>query len=116
MDLQKTLATQQFVTLKNVKTGATKRQKVGWSWTIFFFGGVFGIPLFIRGLNVWGGVAVTMQVIAALTPMDARNPLPAIAGIAVLVLIELGIMIWLAIKGNRMAIEKMLEGNWQIVT
>lgn len=45
-----------FVLMKNSKTNETKEVKVGFSWTLFFFSGFFGIPLFLRKLYRWGGV------------------------------------------------------------
>ena len=44
------------VPLRNKATGEIKFQKIGWSWTCLFFAPVLGIPLFMRRLNIWGGI------------------------------------------------------------
>lgn len=41
---------------RNPRTGELREVKVGWSWTLFFFSGLFGLPLFLRGLHVWGAL------------------------------------------------------------
>jgi uncharacterized membrane protein len=46
-----------MIPFKNSKTGEIVKVKLGWSWTLFFFSSVFGIPLFLRKLNVWGSFA-----------------------------------------------------------
>ena len=42
------------VTFRNPKTGELKQVKVGWSWILFLFSGLFGLPLFLRRLQMWG--------------------------------------------------------------
>ena len=44
------------VPFKHPQTGETRRVKYGWSWTLFFFSGFLGLPLFLRGLTTWGAV------------------------------------------------------------
>jgi hypothetical protein len=36
--------------------------KVGWSWTLFFFGNFFGIPWFMRGLPKYGLIGLLMGI------------------------------------------------------
>ncbi|NLN60283.1 MAG: hypothetical protein GX147_06200, partial [Deltaproteobacteria bacterium] len=51
------------VVFKNSRTGEMKEVKVGWSWTCFLFSGFFGLPLFLRGLMMWGGIMAGAWVV-----------------------------------------------------
>jgi hypothetical protein len=46
--------------LENPKTGAVKPFRTGFDWILFLFSGVLGIPLFLQGLPIWGGVFVLL--------------------------------------------------------
>lgn len=50
----------QTVMLRNPKTGITKTGFVGFSWTIFFFG---GLPPLFRGDFVMGLVFIALQIL-----------------------------------------------------
>ena len=53
-----------MVLFKNENTGEMKEVKLGFSWTIFFFGSFFGIPFFLRRLD---GIGITIIVSWVLT-------------------------------------------------
>ena len=40
-----------------------KRVKPGFAWDLFLFAGVFGIPLFLRGLTGWGALVLALWLI-----------------------------------------------------
>jgi hypothetical protein len=65
------------VTFKNPKSGELKPVKVGWSWVLFLFSGVFGIPSFLRQLNGLGAVFLAfwaVNVLVSLFAMGATRP------------------------------------------
>jgi len=89
------------VFLQNPRSGETKRLKVGWSWTLFFFA-FTGLPLFLRRLYVWGGVFLAFWVLTLAEPG--------------LWFLFLGMHIWIAIKGNEMAGKNYLDQGWVFAT
>ena len=42
------------VALRHPNTGSFKFIDTGWSWPIFLGAGFFGLPLFFRGMAMWG--------------------------------------------------------------
>ena len=98
---------------KNPKTGELKSVKVGWSWTLFFFSGFLGFPLFLRGLYVWGGVFLTLWVVNLLFSFVGDSDQAAGAAI-VFTFIFLGLAIWAAIKGNELTAKNYLEKGWEL--
>jgi hypothetical protein len=97
---------------KNPKTGELKKVKIGWSWTLFFFSALFGLPLFLRKLYIWGAVLLVLWVVNLLGPSIVGED----DGIAVNVLLSfilLGLQIWLGIKGNEMTAKNYLEHGWR---
>jgi hypothetical protein len=88
------------VSFRNPKSGEVKQVKVGWSWTLFFFAGLFGIPLFMRRLNIWGAV---MAVLCLAAPFSmGATYIPALV-----------LQIYLAIKGNELTAKNYLEHGWE---
>ncbi|MFZ3033752.1 MAG: hypothetical protein WA138_07055, partial [Parvibaculum sp.] len=76
-------------TFKNSKTGELKQVKIGWSWTLFFFSSLFGLPLFLRRLYVWGAVELILWVVyvAALASNNADLA-------SIILLAQVGLAIW----------------------
>ena len=52
------------VVMKNPRTGQLRDVKIGWSWTLFLFSHFFGLPLFLRKLNMWGCVFLVLTAIS----------------------------------------------------
>ena len=97
------------VQLKNTITGEIVEIKIGWSWTLFFFSGFLGIPLFLRKLYVWGGVFLVLWSINLI--LSTFDPVSFL----VLNLIFIGLIIWISIKGNEMTAKNYLEKNYEFV-
>ena len=101
-----------FVQFKNLKTGEVKSVKVGWCWTLFLFGGVLGIPLFLRGLKMWGSIMLALWVIVnvgtSIMPASAAELTGSFVGLAVL-----GLLILFGMKGNEMTAKNYLENDWE---
>jgi hypothetical protein len=96
------------VPLRNNFTGQVKLIKIGWSWTLFFFGPFFGIPLFIRRLPELGIVAGFFS-----SAKFATDLMPTNGGFKlVLDALLLVVTFWLAINGNRLTGMRYLERGW----
>lgn len=95
------------VTFKNPKTGELKQVKVGWSWTLFLFAGVFGIPLFLRKLNTLGFLFLLMWAVNFVASLYL-----GVVGIATM-LASIGFSVWIAIKGNELTAKNFLERGWE---
>ena len=102
------------VTLKNEKTGELKQVKVGWSWILFLFSGLFGLPLFLRRLYVWGGVFLILWVanFYFIPSVEAGSEGEIIFASISMIVIFLCLQIWLGIKGNEMTAKNYLENGW----
>ena len=98
------------VQLKNTTTGEVVQIKVGWSWTLFFFAGFFGLPLFLRKLHVWGGVFFGLLILdLVLINIDP------ILSFMLFLPTMMGMSIWIAIKGNEMTAKNFLERGYEFV-
>lgn len=100
--------------MKNPKTGEIKEVKVGWSWTLFLFSGLFGLPLFLRKLHVWGAIFFALWIVKMVAP----SALPENEGLVLSIslgVIFLALEIFIGIKGNEMTAKNYLENNWAFV-
>ena len=106
------------VTLVNQRTGELKNIKVGFSWVLFLFSGLFGLPLFLRRLYVWGAVFLALWLLYIFGPrlLVAQSTELGIASAIdlwlVLNFIGLGLALWIGIKGNEMTAKNLLENGW----
>jgi hypothetical protein len=103
------------VTVKNPNTGELKQIKCGWSWTLFFFSGFFGLPLFLRRLYVWGGLFLVLWAINLLGPAVIGDEDSALGLQVLMFFVFLALQIWLAIKGNEMTAKNYLEHGWKFI-
>ena len=102
------------ITMKNPKTGELKDVKVGWSWTLFFFSSFFGLPLFLRKLNIWGGVAFALCSLSLFSMLSGRT-IEALFFDLMIMIANLGLSIFLAIKGNEFTAKNYIENGWMFV-
>jgi hypothetical protein len=99
------------LSMKNPKTGEIKPVQIGWSWTLFLYSGFFGLPLFLRGLNLWGGVFFVLSTISLVGPaLVGDDVATGIAANMSVILFVLGI--WVGIKGNEMTAKNYLDMGW----
>jgi len=99
-----------YVPFKQPRTGEVRTVKVGWSWVLFFWSGVLGIPLFLRRLNVWGFVFLALWIVNILASVISYQA-EGVSGVTFLV--ALALQIWLGIKGNEMTAKNYLEQGWE---
>lgn len=102
------------VQIKNPKSGEIKEIKIGWSWILFLFSGFFGLPLFLRKLNVWGGIFFALWIGYIIIPMF----LPPGAALSISLFIGLimtGLSIYMGLKGNEITVKNYLENGWEFI-
>lgn len=104
------------VMFQNPKTNETKTVKVGWSWVLFLFSGILGLPLFLRGLHMWGGIMAGLWGVNFIwSSLPATDEFSDGVSALILGLIGLGLQIWFGIKGNEMTAKSYLEKGWKML-
>jgi hypothetical protein len=100
------------IALKYPGTDAVKLVPEGWSWACFFGSGVLGIPLFKRGLIVWGSAMLVFDLatfIVGWTWTDAAVALHLwLSGIGV------GASFFFGWKANDLAVQRAVAHGWEI--
>lgn len=102
------------VAMRNPKTGEIKEIKIGWSWILFLFSGFFGLPLFLRKLNVWGGIFLALWAVN-FVGSSTIDDFERVGSTVILSLIALGLQIYMGIKGNELTAKNYLELGWVFV-
>ena len=103
------------VAFRNPRNGQIRKVKVGWSWTLFFFAGVMGIPLFVRKLNTWGVVFLALPIINATCQILMADPITKSAMLFGYAVTLFALKIWIAMHGNRLTAERYIDAGWQFV-
>lgn len=99
------------VTLRQPDTGQTKIMAEGWCWSCCLFCGVLGLPLYRRGLQVWGSAMVVFNIVALVV---AFVPTERAATLDIwLTVIGVGLCLFFGARANRMAIDRYLDLGWQ---
>jgi hypothetical protein len=101
------------VRFTNPGTGKLKDVKVGWSWTLFMYSSVFGLPLFLRKLHFWGLVFMLLSIVDVLAPAVVQTDIPAYAGLMFFVFLVPAM--WIGLMGNEMTAKALLERGWPLV-
>jgi hypothetical protein len=99
------------VSLRNPDTGQIKIQQEGWSWSCFFGSGFLGLPLFKRGLIVWGSAMLVLDVVTLVVgwvPTDRADSL-----YLWLSAIGVGASLFFGMKANDMATQRALSHGWE---
>jgi hypothetical protein len=99
------------VTLRQPQSGEIKVLQEGWSWGCFLGSGFLGIPLYRRGLQVWGSLMVAFNIVFLLVGfVDTEEAATLYAWMSV---IGLALSVFFGMKANQMAIERYRDLGWE---
>ena len=88
------------ISFKHSGTGDFKTVDTGWSWSLFIASGFLGLPLFFRGLALWGTVMMIAWCLS-LVPLVVARPGSNLAILDWgLTIISLALCVYLGLKGN----------------
>jgi hypothetical protein len=99
------------VTLRRLGTGDIKILQDGWSWGCCLGCGVFGLPLFRRGLTQWGSAMVVFNIIALTVGFVETERAASLS--AWMSMIWLAACVFFGARGNAMAIDHHLAHGWE---
>jgi hypothetical protein len=99
------------VLFKHPSGARAKRVKLGFAWDLFLFAGVFGVPLFLRGLANWGAAILGLWLIDFGLGRFGRGPLQHPAEVALFTAF-LGLQLWLGFKGNALTARAYRARGW----
>ena len=99
------------VLFKHPSGARAKRVKLGFAWDLFLFAGVFGVPLFLRGLPNWGAAILGLWLVDLGLGRFGRGPLQHPAE-AALFAAFLGLQLWLGFRGNAMTARAYRARGW----
>lgn len=99
------------IAMRHSVTGEIRVQQEGWSWACFFGAGFLGLPLFRRGLAVWGAAMLVFDVTAFIAGwIDTGSGQSLYAWMSV---IGIGASVFFGFKANGMATDRALMQGWQ---
>jgi hypothetical protein len=99
------------ISLQHPGSGRIKVLSEGWSWSCFFGATVLGLPLFKRGLMVWGSAMLVFDVttlIVGWVDTDAAANLYLWLSLA-----GFSASLFLGLKANDMAARHALARGWE---
>jgi hypothetical protein len=100
------------IALRHPSTGKFRFVRTGWSWSIFLGAGFFGLPLFFRGLALWGTLMLALwflQLAVSVTDADGGT-LERILDLGVL-----GLSLYLGFRGNALSARHFLACGYEFV-
>ena len=99
------------VSLQYPGTGQVKTLDEGWSWGCFFGASFLGLPLFKRGLVVWGSAMLVFDVVTLIVgwiSTDSADTLYLWMPLA-----GFGASVFFGLKANEMAARRALAQGWE---
>jgi hypothetical protein len=100
------------VALRHPQTREIKIIAEGWSWGCFIGSGILGLPLYRRGLPIWGSVMVVFNIVALIVGFgSSENAVTLYLWMSV---IGFGLCVFFGIKANQMAIDRYLSLGWEV--
>ena len=101
------------IALENRRTGDRKWLAVGWNWNFLLFSPCLGIPLFFKGLPVWGAVMLTLGCFEFVTMSIVTGDSSTLQLVVVIAAtFASGYLAW---KGNALIAKKWLARGYEFV-
>jgi hypothetical protein len=101
------------ISLQHPRSGRVKILPEGWSWSCFFGATFLGIPLFRRGLLVWGSAMLVYDISALVVGWIATD---SAARLDIwMTAIGLAASVFFGMKANDMAARRAVAPGWKYV-
>ena len=99
------------ISLQHPGTGRVKTLPEGWSWSCFFGAAVLGLPLFQRGLVVWGSAMLVFDVVTLIVGwIDTESAADLYFWLS---LIGIAASVFFGAKANAMAAQHAIASGWE---
>jgi hypothetical protein len=100
------------VALRHPSTRKLRFVPTGWSWSIFMGAAFFGLPLFFRGLALWGTAMLVLWFaqLAVSVTVTQGDTLERVLNLAVL-----GASVYLGFRGNALSVRHFLACGYELV-
>lgn len=89
------------VALRHPGTGRFRFVGTGWSWPIFLGAGFLGLPLFFRGLALWGVIMVLLWFLDLAVQFATTSSGEALSWLLNLAIV--GLCLFLGFRGNALS-------------
>lgn len=100
------------VALRHSGTGKFRFVDSGWSWSIFTGAAFLGLPLFFRGMALWGTVMLflwSLQLVVPFVPDADGNTLAWILNFAIA-----GLSLYLGFQGNALTARHFVACGYEL--
>ncbi len=97
------------ITLRHPGTQDIKVVKIGWSWSLFLAGGFLGLPLFFRGLALWGAVILVAWCLRLAVPFMAESAASADELGWILTMVLTALCFYCGLKGNALTARRYFD-------
>jgi hypothetical protein len=101
-----------LVKLQNDQTRDIKIVRIGFDWPAFFSPIIFGIPHFVRGMHVIGGVLLAISLVQLLPLVMEMGEGAANWLVFTPALVKLGLAIFFGVKGREQFAKHLLENGY----
>ena len=97
------------IALRHPETGDVKFVPTGWSWSLFLSSGLLGLPLFFRGLALWGTAVLTLGCLELGVTLASASDADLSAVELALMLLSTGLCVYLGMKGNALTARRYIS-------
>jgi hypothetical protein len=103
------------ISLRHAGTGDLRTVDTGWSWSLFIASGFLGLPLFFRGLALWGTVMMVTWSLS-LVPLVVTRPDTGLHMVDWgLTIVSLALCAFLGLKGNALTAKRYISLGYEFV-
>ena len=101
------------ISLRHAGTGDLRTVNIGWSWSLFIASGFLGLPLFFRGMALWGTVMMITWCVSFVPPIVTGPD----AGFHImdwsLTIVTLTLCVFLGLKGNALTAKRYFSLGYE---